>query len=127
MTRVLTPSLDRNEFQMLIKQNMNGILVFKLGADWCGPCKRAKPLIYDLAEKMPKNVTILDIDVDDSFDLYAWLKSRKQVNGIPALLAYYPKNETYASDYAVTGGDHTTINGFFDEVHRASLTIKSDL
>ena len=35
---------------------------------------------------MPENVTVFDIDVDDSFDLYAWMKTKKQVNGIPVLL-----------------------------------------
>lgn len=124
MSRILTPSLDRLQFQELIKQNTQGVIVFKLGADWCGPCKRSKSLIYTLAEQMPSNVTVLDIDVDDSFDLYAWLKSRKQVNGIPALLAYYPGNETYASNYSTTGADQAAINNFFTEVHRAALTIK---
>lgn len=123
-TRVLTPSLDRQQFQQLIAANMDGVLVFKMGADWCGPCKKSKALIYSLAEQMPNNVTVMDIDVDDSFDLYAWLKSRKQVNGIPALLAYYPGNETFASNYAVTGADVNAITNFFTEVHRAALTIK---
>lgn len=124
MSRVLTPVLDRAKFQELVKANDEGVLVFKMGADWCGPCKKAKPLIYKLAEEMPNNVTVMDIDVDESFDLYAWLKTRKQVNGIPALLAYYPGNETGASDYAVTGADPTAITNFFTEVHRAALTIK---
>lgn len=124
MTRVISASLDRAQFQALVSCNTNRILVLKLGADWCGPCKKVKPLIHSLAEKMPENVSVLDIDVDDSFDLYAWLKSRKQVNGIPVLLAYYPGNETFASDYAITGADPHAIDGFFTEIHRAALTIK---
>ena len=124
MSRILSPSLDRAQFQQLITANRDGILVFKLGAEWCGPCKKAKPLIYSLAEQMPSNVTVMDIDVDDSFDLYAWLKSKRQVNGIPVLLAYYPGNETFASNYATTGADPAAISNFFTEVHRAALTIK---
>lgn len=124
MSRVVEASLDRAEFQSLISKNLDGILVFKLGADWCGPCKRSRPLVHSLAEQMPRNVSVIDVDVDESFDLYAWLKSRKQVNGIPALLAYYPGNETFASNYSATGGDPNVINGFFTEVHRAALTIK---
>ena len=124
MTRIVDATLDRAAFQDLISKNTDGVLVFKLGADWCGPCKKIKPLVHSLAEKMPQNVAVVDVDVDESFDLYAWLKTRKQVNGIPALLAYYPGNETFASDYSATGGDETVINNFFTEVHRAALTIK---
>lgn len=123
MARILEPTLTRDEFQRLVKANDEGVLVFKLGADWCGPCKKVKPLVHELAGQMPNNVTVLDIDVDDSFDLYAWLKTRKQVNGIPAFLAYYPGNETGASDYSTTGADPTAVTNFFTEVHRAALTI----
>ena len=124
MNRVVEAILDRAAFQDLISKNTDGVLVFKLGADWCGPCKRIKPLVHSLAEKMPDNVAVINVDVDESFDLYAWLKTRKQVNGIPALLAYYPGNETFASDYAIIGGDESVINNFFTEIHRVALTIK---
>ena len=124
MNRVVEAILDRAAFQDLISKNTDGVLVFKLGADWCGPCKRIKPLVHSLAEKMPDNVAVINVDVDESFDLYAWLKTRKQVNGIPALLAYYPGNETFASDYAIIGGDESVVNYFFTEIHRVALTIK---
>jgi len=124
MSRIVDATLDRAAFQDLVSKNTDGVLVFKLGADWCGPCKRSQPLVYSLAEKMPENVAVVEVDVDESFDLYAWLKTRKQVNGIPALLAYYPGNETFASDCAATGGDENVINNFFTEIHRAALTIK---
>jgi thiol-disulfide isomerase/thioredoxin len=124
MSRVQKPELDRNEYQSLISQNTDSILVFKFGAGWCGPCKRSKDMIYGHVNRMPDNVKFYDIDVDESFDLYAWLKSRKQVNGIPVLLAYYPGNITFASNNAITGAEPGSIQTFFDEVHRAALTIK---
>ena len=118
-SRVKTPTLDRNDFQAIINANRD-ILVFKFGADWCGPCKRSKPLIYKLAEEMPENVTVFDIDVDDSFDLYAWMKTKKQVNGIPVLLAYYRDNKTFAPSYSYTGGDENGITDFFNVVRKAA-------
>jgi thiol-disulfide isomerase/thioredoxin len=124
MNRVVEAILDRTAFQDLISKNTDGVLVFKMGADWCGPCKKINPLVHSLAEKMPDNVAVINVDVDESFDLYAWMKTRKQVNGIPALLAYYPGNETFASDYAVFGGDESVVNNFFTEIHRVALTIK---
>lgn len=123
MATINSVTLDRNQFQELIQQNKSNVLVFKFGAEWCGPCKRAKPIIYTLAASMPSNVIIFDIDVDDSFDLYAWMKSRRQVNGIPVLLAYYPGNETFASNHAITGADPVAIKQFFVEINNVATQL----
>ena len=119
MSKVESLILDRTEFQHLINENTD-VVVFKFGAEWCGPCKRSKPLIYKLAEEMPENVSVFDIDVDDSFDLYAWMKSKKQVNGIPVLLAYYKDNKSFAPSYSFTGGDENGITNFFSVVKKAA-------
>ena len=36
---------------------------------------------------MPENVICADIDIDENFDVYTFLKSKRMVNGIPAVLA----------------------------------------
>lgn len=123
MSRVQTPELDRHQFQEIVQGNKDKIIVMKFGAEWCKPCKMSKPLIYQHVDRMPQNVEFFDIDVDESFDLYAWMKSRRQVNGIPVLLAYYPGSTGLGANYSITGGDPAGIQGFFDEVERASLTI----
>lgn len=122
MSRVQTPTLDRNQFQTMLQAN-TGIVVVKFGATWCGPCKRSKSMIYEHVNRMPENVQFYDIDVDDSFDLYAWMKSKKQVNGIPVLLAYYPGSNGIGANGSVTGADPNAIQNFFDEVERAALTL----
>ena len=38
-------------------------IVIKYGAEWCGPCKRAKPVLERLAIEYP-TVYFLDVDVD---------------------------------------------------------------
>ncbi len=43
------------------------IQVYKLGAEWCNPCKMMKPTMATLAEKYNvegSNVEIIDVDVD---------------------------------------------------------------
>lgn len=117
--------LDRDGFTEMLTSNNDKIIVLKFGATWCGPCKRSKEFVYGKMRQMPENVLCLDIDVDDSFDLYAWMKSKKQVNGIPVLLAYYPGNTGPGSNLAISGTDEKQLNHFFDEVERASLTIKN--
>lgn len=116
-------TLDREQFKELVSRNINGIVVLKFGAEWCVPCKKSKGYIYERASHMPSNVVTYDIDVDESFDLYAWMKSKKQVNGIPALLAYYPGNASIGASHSISGSDENAIGAFFDEVERASLTI----
>ena len=61
-------------------------------------------------------VTYITLDVDDAFDLYGFLQSKKMVSGIPAVLAYAKGNTNYASDFAVASCKATEINAFFDQV-----------
>lgn len=62
---------------------------------------------------MPENVTCYDVDVDDSFDLYAFLKSKRMINGIPVILAYKKGNTSFAPDLSVTGANAESITNFF--------------
>ena len=74
-------------------------MVFKFGADWCAPCQSIKDVEKYFAET-PDNVICFDLDIDESFDLYAFLKSKKMLTGIPSILAYLKGNESFASDFA---------------------------
>ncbi len=58
---------------------------------------------------------IYNVGVDDCFDLYAYLKQKKMVSGIPAMLAYKKGNESYAPDASVSVIDETQLKQFFDE------------
>ena len=68
--------VSREEFQDLLDNN-DGVIIFKFGATWCRPCKAIKSHVETCVEKLPENIYCLDLDVDDSFDLYAYLKSKK--------------------------------------------------
>ena len=59
-----------------------GIIILKLGATWCGPCKMiAKPahtLMHNLMKARP-DVVCYDVDVDECFEnlqLKHWSKGR---------------------------------------------------
>ena len=71
----------------------------------------------------PKNVICADIDVDESVDLYAFLKSKKMVNGIPVMLCYKKGNVSFAPDDAVTGSEPGQLTAFFKRCgnHLAAL------
>lgn len=92
-----------------------GALIIKFGAEWCGPCKKIEPLVYDWMSKMPPSITCAIIDIDDNFEIYAFLKTRKMVNGVPAILCYKKGNLTWVPDNSVIGANEVQVNAFFQE------------
>jgi thioredoxin 1 len=110
---ILTKIQDRKHFAELLKENP-GLIVIKFGAEWCGPCKTIEPLVQSYFEKSPPNIQCMLIDIDECFDVYAYLKSKKIVNGIPALLCYQKENLNYVPDDFVSGANPKEISAFFE-------------
>ena len=105
-------------FQTLLQQN-KGVIIIKLGAEWCGPCKIIEQPVKEWMEKMPKEtVQCIILDIDESFEIYATLKQKKMVNGIPAILAYYQENISIIPDDIVVGADMNQINLFFNRCYK---------
>ena len=103
---------NRQAFLDLLKVNP-GLVIIKLGATWCGPCKQIAHIVEAFFATSPKNVICADIDVDESIDLYAYLKQRRMVNGIPVMLMYKKGNHDFAPDDSVTGANPADLDAFF--------------
>ena len=114
-SRVVTFAGTREVFFELLKMNP-GVFVFKFGAEWCKPCKAIKKYIDNVSLVIPKNNTmyIYSVDVDECFDLYAYLKQKKMVSGIPALLAYKKGNSYFVPDASISGTNESDLNNFFN-------------
>lgn len=110
--QVISEIPNRDAFFHLLKHNP-GLIVIKLGAEWCGPCKQIKHVVHAFFASSPAQVVCADIDVDQCFDFYSFLKSKKMVNGIPVLLCYKKGNATYIPDDAITGSDAGELHNFF--------------
>ena len=93
--------------------NNKGALIIKLGAEWCGPCKKIEPLVNDWMSQFPETVQGAIIDIDENFEIYAFLKSKRVVNGVPVILCYKQGNISYIPDEVVVGADVNQINLFF--------------
>ena len=91
------------------------ILIVKFTAEWCGPCKKIKDYCFISFDLLPDNIICANIDVDQHIDLYATLKKKKMVNGIPALLAFYggKTDEWFIPNDSVVGADEKNIGLFF--------------
>jgi thiol-disulfide isomerase/thioredoxin len=98
-------------------QNNPGLFIMKLGAEWCGPCKRIEALVQSCMEQSPDNVQCAVIDVDEAFEVYGFLKTKRVVNGIPAMLGYYQGNLNYIPDEVVIGSDQKQVIAFFQRCY----------
>lgn len=116
---IITKLDNLAEFQQLLQINP-GVVIMKLGAEWCGPCKRIEGLVKSCMDQAPANVQCVIIDVDDSLEIYSFLKKNRVVNGIPAILGYYQDNLHYVPDDLVIGSDQNQVVSFFQRCYKAS-------
>ena len=121
ITKVKHFVADRATFLKNLAETPNHT-VLKLTATWCGPCKAIAEYTRLASLQLPANVDLIECDVDESFDLYASLKQKKMVNGIPVFLFYKNGNATLISDLSVTGADIKALDAFFFRVLAAANT-----
>ena len=110
--QVVSEIANRDAFFLLL-QNNPGLIIIKLGATWCGPCKLIEKSVHGFFASSPPEVVCADIDVDKSFYFYSFMKSKKMVNGIPVILCYKKGNATYIPDDIITGADPNQLHQFF--------------
>ena len=106
-----------NDLIELINGNP-GLFVLKMGATWCGPCKKIKDVSHkkmvELKEKYKERVHIVEIDIDDSFEVYANLKTKRIVNGIPAILCWFKDNTDLRPSDFINDSDPNGVNLLFE-------------
>ena len=107
---------DRKTFLEYLKQNP-GVMIFKFKAKWCDPCKLIQEDVDKYFEETKDNVICFDIDIDEYSDVYKFLKSRKMINGIPSILAYFTGNDTFVPNLYFSGTNKKLLRDFFDKVN----------
>jgi thioredoxin 1 len=112
-SKIIT-SLERIEFLELFNNKKGGIII-KFGAEWCGPCKKIEPLVHNLMEEMPDTITCVTIDIDNNFELYALFKSKRLINGVPAIFGFRKENVSGIPDDVVVGADENQIRILFQK------------
>jgi thiol-disulfide isomerase/thioredoxin len=102
------------EFGEELKNNP-GMIVIKFGATWCKPCKKVESLVQTSMLKLPTNYKCFIIDIDECFELYAFLKTKRMVNGIPSILAWKKGNTSTIPDAVVASSKDEEVNSFFQQ------------
>jgi thiol-disulfide isomerase/thioredoxin len=105
--------MNRQDFFKELDHNNSILIVFVTGSK-CIPCERAKPMVQ---EKM-KTVSykLIQLDRDRDADIYSALRCKKQVKGVPTLLAYEAGNYTIRADISVSGANPNDIDNFFQQL-----------
>lgn len=104
--------------------------ILKFTAGWCGPCQKIHNDLHNIVSNMntkfesqSNKFQYIEVDVDENFDLYAFLKSKKMVKGIPTIFLYkkdeYIKNDTehlYIPQSSTSGTNLNNITHLFSLV-----------
>ena len=104
--------------------------ILKFTAGWCGPCQKIHNDLHNIVSNMntkfesqSNKFQYIEVDVDENFDLYAFLKSKKMVKGIPTIFLYkkdeYINNDTehlYIPQSSTSGTNLNNITHLFSLV-----------
>jgi thioredoxin 1 len=107
-------SLHPNDLLSVLKNNVN-IVILRFTAVWCGPCKRIEPVIQAWLDKMPADVMFYSLDIDENVEIYSYFKSKRRVNGVPAIMCFSRGNLTYIADEFVSSSVLEDISRFFEK------------
>jgi thioredoxin 1 len=114
-----------NDFNYLLLNNQ-GLIIIKLTAKWCNPCKIIEPNVKTLFENMPNNVQCITIDIDNSIDLYSFFKKKRVINGVPAILCYFKGNISFIPDDFVIGASIDKISDLNDRCIKNAISISNN-
>ena len=74
-------TLGDGDFDAAVK---NGVVLVDFWAEWCSPCRRLAPTVYQLSEDYAAKITVAKMNIDE----HPATPSKFMVRGIPTLLLF---------------------------------------
>jgi len=105
--------MKRLDFFNLLESNSSILLIFFTGKS-CKFCSQIKPYIDEKMKFIDYPIIILDREEDS--DVFSAMQSRKQIKGVPTVLAYKCGNMSMISDLCISGTNIKEIDAFFDKL-----------
>jgi thioredoxin 1 len=84
--------MTKEEF--MNKLSVKKIVLVDFYADWCGPCKKQRPVVDEIAKEMKNKVEVIYINTDENKELCREL----YINAIPILQVYKKKTLTWTGE-----------------------------
>ena len=106
---------SRGQFEDMLAGDHPGVFV-QFTATWCGPCKKISPIVNEFIRSNSSKLLCCRLDVDKNTDLYAYLKRKRLINGIPCLFYYDETNHTIAPNATITGGNEERVAVFLRSI-----------
>lgn len=103
--------MNRKTFFEYLCGNTTVLIVFITGNN-CAFCDAITP--YVELKKGACHFPCLHIDREKDADVYSLLMAKKQIKGVPSLLAYSSGNCSVYANVSISGINKNEINEFFD-------------
>ena len=80
---VMVQEVNVNNFQAEVINN-DKVTVVDFFADWCGPCRKLSPIMYEIEQELEGKAKFTKINTDNNIEL----AQNYQISGIPTLLVF---------------------------------------
>jgi thiol-disulfide isomerase/thioredoxin len=107
-------TLMPNQLSEILQNNVN-LVILRFTAAWCGPCKRIEPLIESWPYRNDDGIAFYDLDIDTNVDIYSFFKTKRRLNGVPAIMAFSRGNVSIFADEFVSSGSLKDVERFLDK------------